>query len=1468
MVFFVATSTLKAQQQQRFGLAGRTEDAAGGGSMLIETSPSLANLLSRAEEGIAREDWKFAIDSLQRVIEDPTGTLVPRTDGAIRGGQVYESAGRVALRRMAQLPPAGIRAYRLVHDGRAAGLLERARRTHDRSLLRAVTQRYLLTRHGDEAADLYASWELDAGRPGEAIGVLTDVGDLVTDSDVPAERLFGKLVVANAMLGRQTDALAAAERMPAGTAGWVESLRAALRSAPANGEEPTWLFRRQESGSERIATSSSLSPKLIEPAPWRFELRGSTSETWRGRPEDDLSDPVSLPLARMETDGRRVFIRKRGGAAALDIDDLSLVWDVTTDEVALTSSGARGRQAGREPATGFPQGVNTAATRDEEAVSLIGYAAGLVFVMDFGGRGTYLGGDEVEPETPLFGIVGAASRRLAAGAMRLVAVDAVTGEVRWTRGRTGDPSDVVGDVRFTGAPVAVEGRLWVPYLRGKDLLIGALRPSDGRAINNVLLGSAIELPVVRQHVTPMTLGDGVVYVSSGFGVLFAVDAGDMSLRWAAQYAQRPQTPRSPALGEASPWMPSAPVVANGMVVIAPVDHPDLLAFSAVDGTFRWSGASQQNSYVLGAGDGRIWLAGRGVACRAILAGTPLWNVTLDGVPTGRGDLAGDRLHLPTSLGLVALRALDGAAIATQSISAAQAPLGNLRSLGHALFSVDPTSVRKYPDLSRLRDDASAIRATKEQEVRGAVLLAWAEVLEGAPQKALEILAGLGATSGGPSGRQIARVRFAALIDAACAEQHDHDRAVAFLDQASKWAPSFAERRVAELARAERLQQMGRRVEAFHAALALGFAVEANSMVSVSPFLATLARFDIGERLRHLHQTLVPAEVEQVDRSLADRAERAVAGLSNDPRDEGARDMLRVFADLRLMGATSGRARRALAEHEFRLQRFEHAEQYLLQSSRDSGTTSPGVDAWMRLCEVYEAMGLSSAGLFNTCLSDLRAKFGGQPVPPGDAAAGTVSRGEFGTVGDWATWKRAAVDGRGAADRSQLPGHEDPRVDRVLLGERAWSYGFSTGAAPLRLVNFGEQIERLFPDRVVLIGLDGNVECVDARDGALLWRTELQLPEQFDDHDVWAGPALHHARFAGADGQVAVFSTADGLFAVGLLTGRRLWTRAYETPLPLDLVPHRDRLFAVSDGFVVAAPRDGHLSLMRLLDGATAWERDLRGEPVARLWMFGDTIVTADAAMKRAQILDRRTGDLRARVFFRQPDPKFGPVRLVRVGDVLCGPDSDAQSDGLVGISLADGKRRWRIDVDRPVAQLFEPDDHLLGAGLLGGGVRIVDPASGEVVMERQIASASAVTDGKFVNGTLVVQSERGRGQAQAPTLTGIDVATDEELWRREDLAGVSGESPGAMRIVGSVIPAIVQTDRVAGAAVRRDIMALVTIDVRTGNNVGSPAELPTYNTGTQVNRDLAVAGGHLLVGSGKEVQAFRLGSRTRGDGKF
>lgn len=194
------------------------------GPMLIETSAPILNLLGRAEEGIARFDWKLAIDSLQRVIEDPEGALVERDDPESGSTPLYESARRQATRRLATLPPEGMEAYRILYDGKAKGMLDRARAAHDSETLRQVVERFLLTSSGDDACDLLASWELDAGRPGRALAMLIDLRELVPDSDVPVELVNAKLVAAYSLLGQSEQAKGVAKPGPNEVNGWFESL--------------------------------------------------------------------------------------------------------------------------------------------------------------------------------------------------------------------------------------------------------------------------------------------------------------------------------------------------------------------------------------------------------------------------------------------------------------------------------------------------------------------------------------------------------------------------------------------------------------------------------------------------------------------------------------------------------------------------------------------------------------------------------------------------------------------------------------------------------------------------------------------------------------------------------------------------------------------------------------------------------------------------------------------------------------------------------------------------------------------------------------------------------------------------------------------------------------------------------------------------------------------------------------------
>ncbi|MCH7595127.1 MAG: PQQ-binding-like beta-propeller repeat protein [Planctomycetes bacterium] len=1446
-------------QQQRIN----RKRAAAPDPILIDTSAALANLLSRAEEGVDRGDWKLAIDSLQRVIDDPTGSLIPRPDGAMGNGVLFESARRFAVRRISTLGAEGLRIYRILYDGKALGLMRRAQTNDSRRLLRRVAQRFLLTRHGDDATEWLASLALDEGRPSEALALLSDLNDLVPDSDVPQARVLAKMLVASALVGRSQDAAALIAELEAHQ---VEGARL-----------PSWYqdlasvvveLSRWETGDG----GQTVRPSVLAATPWRYDLPGTVANVWRRILDDDPTEPTGFPLTQLASDGQTLFVRKPAGCVALAADDLTVQWEVRFRDADAMMRPTRHVS----PEWISPQYQRYSRSRShDDARSLISVAAGLVFFVDGTGRSTYTGGDVVGNDLPLFGLgtVGVLRATRAAGT-RLTAVDAVTGLVRWQRGRSADSADVLGEVQFSEVPIEVEGSIWVPYdTRNKDMYVAILRPSDGAVIGNVLLGSVRKIDPIHRHATPLSHSEGVVYIASQHGALFAVDAHDFTLRWATRYATAPHSQND---SEPFPWIPSRPIVAGGLVLLAPVDHHELLAFSASDGAFRWSTRPNNNSYVLGADSTRMWLGGRTVSCLSLVDGTWVWHSQIAGVPTGRGVLSGDVIHMPTSHGLMTLARETGTVIATEELPETRTPLGSLTCLGPAMFSLDPSSVRKFPDLQRTHAEALAQYEAAPDDIAAVTRLAWAELLQGHAMRALEVVEEFSTSSNDrDSSRALAfdRVHFEALVAAGRAHADQPEKALEYLSEAHGVAPTADQRLAVGIETAELQQYMGRLVDAYRTLFQLGLSTFPEQTVSFTDLVHVSARFDVGQRLARLATEMSAGDLALVDGDTKTAVADDLQRLSDGVDVRRVVDRLRAASDLSPVGAGGGRLRRVLADWERRGERYERAEQYLREGVRRGPESATTVAALAGLCNLYTAEVQDAVELLVPCLDELEARFADRPMPSAarwdSGRAGNPSEVSQGLVGDLVAQMRGAVSPEAltwysdsAASRSAAP------VRMRLTGEEAWSRPVTRGASPLRLVGFGKNRPPALRDRVLLYGTDGTLECLDIDTGELLWDTQLRLPEAFE-RVRRSNFADEQRRQGVADGQIAVLNGTDGLFAVGLVTGRRLWARPYESAIDPSLAPLYDRAMAAGDGFLAALPRDGRLTLMRLLDGSTVWERDLRGEAVAYVWMDGGRVLTCDASMRRVHLFDRQDGRLIEQILFRQPDPDYDTVQLLRTGGLLCGPDSTAESDGVIAYDLVDGGVAWQVEVNKPVQQLFEAKEGYLGIGLLGGDVWIIDVATGEVLLNRHVTSGHPVVDGVMVDGTLVVRVERRRGQLRTPELAGIDIATGEQVWSRDDLASVPN-GPGFLTVVHGVVPTVVTLSRSNVSAKkgrsRKDRAALMMIDVRTGANVGVGVDLPTLNRGLRVQRDVVVGRTAVVVTVNASVRALRV-SMTGGGGE-
>lgn len=1433
--------------------------------LIIETSPPITNLLMRAEEGIARRDWKLAIDSLQRVIEDRAGTLVPRDDGANEGGLLFESGRRRALRRLATLPAEGKLAYRVLYDGKAKGLFERARAASDPAGMQAVVDRFLLTRYGDDAADWIASRAIDEGRFGEAAALLNDILTYVPDHDVPPERVYAKLWAASTFKGFPDEALKAVEsyRQHVAEKGGAPDRFAMI--VEALGDE--WAARTRQLLAESEGSRESLprrmgpqlTPSLGGPVPWGYELTGTAADLWRRIADFHPGEAPPIPRMDLVGNGQQLFVRTPGGCAALDMEDLSLVWQAAATSLPRAAVVEEPRR-GLSPATlSRPSGPYV-----EDTANQISLAHGLVFTIERQGTSEFIDRDRVRAGGVLFMRAGPRTLRGISGT-RLIAYDSQTGDTAWQRGRTDDGEDVLANVRFSSPPIAVNDQLWAPYMQGSDLYVAALRPEDGALQKRVLLGSIWE-PLQgrdrypqREPVTPMTLHEGVVYVPTGVGAVAAVDVSGMHVRWIFVYDARSGGRRSADIP--THWAASGPMVEGGVVVLAASDHREVLGIDAATGEHLWSAPVEGCSYPIAAYGGKVWFGGQRIACLSLNDGRELWSHELTDTPTGKAALCGDLLHVPVATGLLTLNGVTGEALGLNELPTSQAPLGNVACVGTSLYSLEPSSVRKFPDLERMHESAVSQLQADPHDVAAVIRLAWSELLRGKARAAFDVLQGVSDEReiGLRARMSLARVKIEALL-AVAQETKSPQESLALLQSASSADLTPALRLRFKSAIADQLAALGRSEEAYRALMEMALSADAGELSPATDGVRIAARLTLRSRIEELRDQLDG----ETGVKLAEEVIGRVAELSGvGDLDAVSLKELAALAQVHEGTEVAQQALLALAEAQLKSRDYEQAEQHLLQCIRESTVGKLATSAILRLGTMYLESDQDSAGLIAQTLDLVQLHLESSGADQAGGAGDYDHSWARGELEELAGKLRGRLSDEGealgiAAFYSQ-PGVE--RATMSLSGGMAWMYEPPAAVEPVRIVQFGSPLPRALADRVLVLGRDGFLECLRVSDKEVLWRTRLQIPGEFDVANELEARSQSVTRYGVVDGQTVILNGPDGIFAVGLLTGRLLWARPFDRAV-MDLAGSaaRDRIMVAGDGLVLGAPRDGYLTMMRVSDGSTVWERDLRGEAVAHVWMEGGAVAFADANMKRAHILARADGRTISRLMLGQPDPEHERVTLIVSGGMLYGPDRSPGSEGVAAFDVASGERSWRVEVGKPIVSFFEPGEGYIGVGLLGGDVKILSSRTGKVVLERSDPSVRAVTAGVLYAGTLVLRSTALRGPKESIELAAFDIATGAEEWRRKDIA-LLGSGEEGLEVISGVIPAILEKSTVEerGRHGGTRLSAYATlVDVRTGVDAGTPTELVGYGQGVSLTGDAVLWPGVLMIGGMKGVQGLRV----------
>ncbi len=1421
---------------------------------VVEETAPIRNLFERADGGAARQDWKLVIDSLQRIIARPLAALVPATqagdaDDASSGSAGrrtarkdrgdrgrgpseparFESARHAAVRYLAALPHEAIEAYRVLYDGNARRLLDEGLAGGRRAPIQKLADEYFHSSFGDDACDLLASAALDAGRPAEALAWLDRIRDDYVGADVPAARVAAKRLAAEALLerDRRTSNVRTTALQAAGTSEHaLDAALAAWQPSPPCGESWPML----NGSPARSAVMPAVSPSLTSHDVWSALSPDGRADEWDYYVRTRSSDDVVIPSRYGVAAEGRIFVRTLTGCAALDLEGLGWIW--------------QSRRAGdawfeRPGDTGLARVSTRERLFEDPLGSSLAWLDGLVCYIDADWRSAPVDRFDLRRRFPF------ALSEPSFFPSRLVALDASTGDVRWTLGDD-DVIDARQTPRFVGTPMSAEGSLWAPFLSGRDLFLGRIDPDAGSLIDRILVCSLTEWETPDRGVLDMAAGAGLVFVPTGAGAVAAVDVAQGGVAWLAFYRENSNS----AVGRraAPARTPSPPVLAGDVLVVLPDDDAVCVAFDAFTGRQIWRRRVEADRYVIAARGDALYLGGGNVLRLDLRTGSDVWAVSVAGPQTGRSVLSDDAVLCPTTRGLVAISASDGTVRETIAQPEGSPPLGNLLVAGGALLSIEGASVRKFPDFQRSYPAALEAHQADPDDERASLRLAWLELLQGRPDAALSALGSIeaGRPSAGVESSEVARLKVRIYLALAAAEA-DGDGAVELIHRAMQAALDDNDRLLAALAYADRAAHSAGAVDALQVLWKLAVSEPASQLRPTVGGARAPQREELGRRIDDLHQRLAPADGHAFTQWIEQSIEEYTAQLSDPRTARLALAALKAVAILPGIGGSDRQALMMLAAHYERGRQYEIAEQYLERLSLAGDVTPDALAAWMRLCDAHASYGFVRVER----LSWLRQRFGAFPIPP----AYTGDRRKATTIDQWASrclGPHLTGSGRGQSEDA---------TSYTFVAERPGFRAFDTddNRRPLmeRLVTVEGAESAETPSHWIAYGPAHTLRAREPGSGSIVWEAPLTLRGDFRIDASDANLIAQHPRRAVGSGSILVVSSAYGLHAVGIGSGKRLWNRAYDIPLSDMATAARDGALAVNRTVLAATPREGAVTLMSLADGETIWEADLNGRTVETLKIVDDLVVAIEPTREYVTVLDLRTGALRCEIEFRQPDPEEDLVDLIIDGKVIIGPEFDDRRERIDAFDLGTGAPLWQYTLSGTLVQLFSPADGYVAAGSLTGDVVLLEADTGALMMTGAVRGARAVVAGRLTAGVLEVEySVRGRG-IDARRLAALDPNTGQVLWRRDDTIALPGRA--APRF-----PAAVEEVREQERAPRGISVAM--LDVRTGEQIGPAAPLKSENSRDSLTGDFLLREGRFIAGTERGYLFYRMDGTSEDSG--
>ena len=1312
-----------------------------------EPGRAVARALAEGDRAAKAGAWTEAVRAYQSLLEAGPADL------CAVGAEHFAGARHIARLRLRALPPEGRRACRALYDPIVRPIWEHGQRSRDDAALTQLTRLYSASTYGPLAWDLLGELAWERGQPSRALDAFRAAVDWSVGGEA-GERVRVKIAVCLARLGRLSEAadiLRAAGGSPILNT-QSSMLNDQVRKRPTQ-PAPRGFFSYLDIEDwildiEHWTSLFGWLRSVAGPGRWQAELpAGAVRRTWQCA--------LWQPIFGVEPQTR------------------ARPWGFLLPIVAegLVIGPAQGGLEARDELTGRPLWRVDAPPAYSTAAALWLDEAGGPLAVAAGQGRVYL----IAPETVPGG--GASSTR-----HRIHALDAATGRTlrvlgtpnslpkvshlregmpgtlvpedsaeyppegairEWPSGGTGlkpsggraEDDGLLDRLSFCAAPVECDGIVYAAaYLDGtySDFHALAFDAATGRLLWRTYLFTA-ECPPSRcigpPHASPLTLADGFLYFASNSGAVACLDVREGSVAWVRLYERTGSFWRRGGgrpLGAWPGWR-NPPLVHRGVVLAVPCDAATILGLDATTGERRWERPRGDHVFLFGASLGVAVLAGREVEAIETSTGRTLWSRgPREGVdPRGLGVLRDDAVFCPTARGVLELDPATGRERGLRLAASGHYVRGNAVELtaGPEILScyAAPSRVAKR-ERERISADPEAI----EPRYRLAMALRLDEHEEQAAaelRSALPLCRGRARLLPSRDERDPAEPLAGRLREAAWELFQELGRRAEAKGQLAEASAQYAEAAEATLEPTRRIQAKLGLASCLRArgdwrglvGLYDGLIERDGDVVvpvaaGVSCAASALAEREIGQVLaqhgRNAYGPFEEAARKRIGPEDGGWRARVADAARRYPNSLAVRDAIARLAEQAMRRGDAAEA----AQHYAACLRWantasatvglpDRAVDSTLPDTAGQASRGTDPDLMLRLVECYEQLGdLASARPLLRRLAALPAERTGTLFPPAERIAIAAFARERLQGG------RYRADG-GDEAMCPLSGVRLPIVRRWIAKE--------PGLVPIWIEEAGSR-----PDGVVFARNWTALFCLDAATGIERWRVALRdepLMEQSRTARLHAGLLFVYGGKA-----IHALEPKSGTLRWSLDLGpnsaaessRRAWGNSFHGIQPM--LP----AFRFEGNQIAVATLDGRLLGLDPATGARRWETRLPGKPCSTLHRIGDRLAIATLPECQTVLADPVSGHVVqiARVLDHEP-----------LGGAFWADDALLVADGdrVIGFDPAEARRLWTFVPRRKGAIAIEQFGPRAVAVSSGGGLYLLDAATGQLQAERNTSPMSA-----------------------------------------------------------------------------------------------------------------------------------------------